>query len=76
MNTESSPIMTLLELARYLRVHPSTIYRHLKRGEIPAWKIGSDWRFTKARIDEWVLKEERRFREADNLKRRQGEHRR
>jgi len=41
-------------LARYLRCHPSTIYRLLKRGQIPAFKIGSDWRFQKSVIDRWL----------------------
>jgi excisionase family DNA binding protein len=58
-NVASSPsdeIMTVETLAQYLRCHPSTIYRLLKRGEIPAFKLGSDWRFFKAAIDEWARK--------------------
>jgi excisionase family DNA binding protein len=47
-------IMTIGEVAAYLRVHPSTIYRLLKHQEIPGFKIGSDWRFTKTAIDHWV----------------------
>jgi len=43
-------------LARYLRCHPSTVYRLLKRGQIPAFKIGSDWRFQKSVIDGWLKK--------------------
>jgi excisionase family DNA binding protein len=42
------------EVAMYLRVHVSTIARLLKRQEIPAFKIGSDWRFKKSSIDEWL----------------------
>ena len=37
--------MTLKEVARYLSVHPNTIYRLAKQGKIPAFKVGSDWRF-------------------------------
>jgi len=43
-------------LAKYLRCHPSTIYRLLKRKEIPAFKIGSDWRFQKPVIENWLKK--------------------
>jgi excisionase family DNA binding protein len=35
-------VMTVRELSAYLRVHPSTIYRLLKRHEIPAFRVGSD----------------------------------
>jgi excisionase family DNA binding protein len=42
------------ELADYLRVHPSTVYRLLKQGRIPAIKIFGDWRFRKSTIDSWL----------------------
>ena len=41
-----SKVLTVGELSDYLRVHRSTIYRLLKKGQLPAFKIGSDWRFT------------------------------
>ena len=46
-------VMTLEEVANYLRVHPSTIYRLVKRGKLPAFKVGSDWRFNLESIDHW-----------------------
>jgi excisionase family DNA binding protein len=45
--------MTLEEVANYLRVHPSTIYRLVKKGKLPAFKVGSDWRFNLESIDNW-----------------------
>jgi excisionase family DNA binding protein len=58
MPNENSPaILTVGELARYLRVHRSTIYRLLKKGELPAFKIGSDWRFNTSQIDRWRLEQ-------------------
>jgi excisionase family DNA binding protein len=48
-------VLTVNELADYLRVHRSTIYRLLKKGEIPGFKIGSDWRFNVEVIDKWRL---------------------
>ena len=49
----SKRLVTVKELSDYLRVHPSTIYRLLKRGELPALKLGSDWRFSLEAIDRW-----------------------
>jgi excisionase family DNA binding protein len=45
--------LTLKELSTYLRVHPSTIYRLLRQGELPGFKLGSDWRFSLEAIDLW-----------------------
>jgi excisionase family DNA binding protein len=53
-------VLTLEEVAGYLRVHPSTIYRMLKRQQIPAFKVGSDWRFNLESIDRWRSDAERR----------------
>ena len=47
-------LMTVDELAQHLRVTKKTIYRLLKRGEIPATKIGRQWRFDRASIDQWL----------------------
>jgi excisionase family DNA binding protein len=54
MNT----VMTLEEVALYLQVHPSTIYRLLRRHELPAFKLGSDWRFKQDSIDRWISERE------------------
>jgi excisionase family DNA binding protein len=48
-------VLTLPEVADYLRVHPSTIYRLLKQQRIPAFKMGSDWRFNQESIDLWRI---------------------
>lgn len=47
-------LMTLQELADYLRVNKKTIYRLLKRDRVPATKVGRQWRFDKAAINEWL----------------------
>lgn len=49
----ASSVLTVEEVARYLRVHQSTIYRLVKRKELPAFRIGSDWRFNVESIDRW-----------------------
>lgn len=50
-------LMTLEEVANYLRVTKKTIYRLLRRGSIPATKVGGQWRFEKASIDNWLHRE-------------------
>lgn len=47
-------LMTVEEVARYLRVTERTIYRLIKGHKIPAIKVGHQWRFEKASIDEWL----------------------
>ena len=47
-------VLTLDEVARYLRVHQSTVYRLLKKKELPGFKVGSDWRFDVESIDDWL----------------------
>ncbi len=49
-----SELMTLPELAQYLRFTRKTIYGLLKQGKIPAIKIGRKWRFDKDVIDSWL----------------------
>jgi excisionase family DNA binding protein len=50
-------VLTVSELSDYLRVHRSTIYRLLKKGQLPGFKIGSDWRFNVEAIDEWRMQQ-------------------
>jgi len=47
-------ILTLEEVAKYLRVSERTIYDCAQKGEIPAGKIRTAWRFKKSEIDRWV----------------------
>lgn len=48
-------VITVGELSEYLRVHRSTVYRLLKKGQLPGFKIGSDWRFNLETIDQWRM---------------------
>ena len=47
-------ILTIEEVAKYLRVSERTVYDWAQRGEIPSGKIGTVWRFKKAEIEKWV----------------------
>ena len=50
--------MTVKDVADYLQMSTETIYRLAQRGEIPASKVASQWRFKKERIDKWMKKYE------------------
>jgi excisionase family DNA binding protein len=49
-----SPVMTIPEVARFLQVHPTTVYRLVRQGKLPAFKIGSEYRFNRETIEQWV----------------------
>jgi excisionase family DNA binding protein len=51
-------VLTLDETAEILKVHPSTVYRLLKNKQIPAFKLGSDWRFNAESIERWIKERE------------------
>ena len=81
LKNDSSHVLTVKELSDYLKVHPSTIYRQLKRGRLPAFKVGSDWRFNIESIDRWRLEQdtfkelwERRTRSGGLGGRKEGSH--
>lgn len=52
---ERTQIMTPKEAAKYLGFHLVTIYRLLKKREVPAVKIGGQWRFKKDILDAWLV---------------------
>ena len=47
-------ILTIDEVANYLRVSERTVYDWAQKGEIPSGKIGTVWRFKKSEIEKWV----------------------
>ena len=47
-------IMTTAEVARYLQIHLTTVYKLVRNGQIPAFKIGSDYRFDRDAIEKWM----------------------
>ena len=47
-------ILTIEEVAKYLRVSERTVYDWAQKGEIPAGKIGTVWRFKKTEVENWV----------------------
>ncbi|MCD6386422.1 helix-turn-helix domain-containing protein [Candidatus Sumerlaeota bacterium] len=58
MTRKKEQLLTVKNLAEYLQVSERTVYRLIKRREIPHIKIGNQWRFKKQMIDEWLEKEQ------------------
>ena len=58
-------IMTLEEVAKYLRLKPQTIYTWAQEKRIPAAKLGKEWRFKKSIVDAWFVQHiDDKFKEA------------
>ena len=51
---QETDIMTLEEVAKYLKLQPQTVYKWAQEGQIPGAKLGKEWRFRRAIIDEWI----------------------
>ncbi|GBF05634.1 excisionase family DNA binding domain-containing protein [Deinococcus aerius] len=49
-------VLTLEELAAYLKVSETTAYALVRGGQIPGRKVGREWRFLKARVVDWLMK--------------------
>ena len=46
-------VMTVYELSAYLRIHHTTLYRLIRKRQIPCFRVGSDYRFNRQVIDDW-----------------------
>ena len=47
-------ILTLSEVSELLKVANETVYSMVQKGRLPAFKIGGQWRFQRADIDQWI----------------------
>jgi excisionase family DNA binding protein len=54
---EPSDVLTLEEAAQLLRCHPRTVKRNADALNIPYRRLGSLWRFSRVKLDEWMRKE-------------------
>ena len=54
---DRTQIMTTKEIAKYLGVHEMTVYRWLKKGVLPGFKIGGRWRSKKDLLDAYLVKQ-------------------
>ena len=54
MTLEQEIVLTINELAAYLKIAKSTLYKLAQEGRIPGQKVGKHWRFRKEAIDRWL----------------------
>jgi len=52
--TEANDVMTIDDLALYLKIPKSTLYKLVREGQIPCQKVGRHWRFRKEAINQWL----------------------
>ncbi len=53
-----SDIMTIKEVAEFLKLKEKTAYALAARGDIPGFKVGGSWRFRKSELEKWIKKQE------------------
>lgn len=53
-------ILTIAQVAQYLNLHQLTVYKLVKEGGLPAFKVGGQWRFKKKILDRWISQETKR----------------
>lgn len=51
---DADEILTLDEVAAYLKAGKKTVYRLAQQGQIPAFKLGGTWRFRRAELHRWM----------------------
>ncbi|WP_198332429.1 methylation-associated defense system helix-turn-helix domain-containing protein MAD1 [Psychrobacter aquimaris] len=52
-----SEVLTIKEVAEYLKVNERTIYRLAASNELPGFRVGNAWRFKRSDLDTWMLKQ-------------------
>ena len=54
MSDQRDEILTIDEVAAYLKAGKRTVYRLAASGKLPAFKLGGTWRFRRSDLDEWI----------------------
>ena len=54
MKKDSLTILTVRDVAEYLRMSETKVYRLVKQRQLPVFRIGKSWRFRKDLLDEWL----------------------
>jgi excisionase family DNA binding protein len=54
MTEADGEILTLDEVAAYLKAGKRTVYRLAQKRQIPAFKLGGTWRFRRSELDRWI----------------------
>jgi excisionase family DNA binding protein len=59
-------IMTVHDVANYLRLSEAKVYRLAKEGNVPSFRLGKSWRFRKDMLDEWTINKTKNITENAN----------
>lgn len=54
MSDQPDEILTIDEVAAYLKAGKRTVYRLAASGKLPAFKLGGTWRFRRSDLDQWI----------------------
>ena len=76
---DDQEVLTIKDVCDLLQVHQATLYKMVKQGKIPAFRIGSDWRFRKDAIMRWMAEKSMHARQVradvDSRVNGEGQHR-
>ena len=66
MSDQTREVLTIDELAVYLRISKSTAYKLVREGQIPSQKVGRHWRFRKEAVDRWLDEGDRAIQDIES----------
>ena len=66
ISTSEGDILTIKQVAEYLKVTDRTIYKLAAAKKIPAFKVGGTWRFSRADIDSWIKRQSSEVQDNDD----------
>ena len=58
-------ILTIKEVADYLKLTERTLYRLVQEGRVPGFKVGNSWRFKRADIEDWIERQKEQVLKAE-----------
>ena len=64
----SDPILTIKDVADYLKVNERTIYRLAASGELPGFKVGNSWRFKQSELEQYITAQHNRASVSEAMK--------
>lgn len=56
MSLAETDMLTVAEVAAYLKISPTTVWRHCSTGVLPAFRVGRQWRVERRDLDTWIGK--------------------
>lgn len=64
----SDSILTIKDVADYLKVNERTIYRLAAGGELPGFKVGNSWRFKRSELEQYIASQHNQCNVTDQIK--------